>query len=115
MKTLESVKTELEQTAAKKIRSKKTPRDIKIVAEGDSWFAYPLVLDVIDHLRRMGYCIYKHSEPGDTLENMVFGSEYKMIRRLNNVLHLGPIDLQVIAHAFEGLRVKPQCLAGTNV
>ncbi len=94
MQTLESLKTQLERSSAQRLRRRSTLREIKIVAEGDSWFAYPLVLDVIDHLRRMKYCVYKHSEPGDTLENMVFGSEFKMIRRLNNARHLGPLDLQ---------------------
>src|SRR6218665_3496247 len=46
----------------------------KIVAEGDSWFDYPLVRDIIDHLRRMGYGVEKHSKHGDTLENMVYGT-----------------------------------------
>jgi hypothetical protein len=44
----------------------------RIVAEGDSWFDYPVGLDILDHLRRdYRYDIFKVAESGDTLENMV--------------------------------------------
>lgn len=47
-----------------------------VVAEGDSWFDYLPGKDVLDHLRGVyGYTIYKFSDGGDTLENMVYGTE----------------------------------------
>jgi lysophospholipase L1-like esterase len=50
---------------------------VRIVAEGDSWFDYPLGLDILDNLKRQyGYEIFKVAEAGDTLENMVYGTEY---------------------------------------
>lgn len=48
---------------------------VKIVAEGDSWFQYPLILkDVIDQLCDLDnfkYAIYGLSEAGDLLSNIV--------------------------------------------
>jgi hypothetical protein len=44
------------------------PNRVKIVAEGDSWFEHPLVLDIIDHLSKV-YAIYCVSAAGDTLRN----------------------------------------------
>ena len=48
----------------------------ELVAEGDSWFDYPVPLsvDIIDCLRGFhGFQIEKHAKYGDTLENMIFG------------------------------------------
>jgi len=48
-----------------------------LVAEGDSWFDYPvpLAVDILDCLRTIhGFQIEKHAKYGDTLENMIFGS-----------------------------------------
>src|SRR5690606_14215458 len=43
-----------------------------IVAEGDSWFQFPLLLkDVIDHLLDRGRLVSSLDEAGDTLDNMV--------------------------------------------
>lgn len=48
---------------------------VKIVAEGDSWFQYPILLkDVIDQLNDLDnfqYAIYGLSEAGDVLDNMI--------------------------------------------
>jgi lysophospholipase L1-like esterase len=46
------------------------------VAEGDSWFQYPiLVRDILDHLYRL-YAVCSFSEAGDTLENYMKKREY---------------------------------------
>lgn len=51
---------------------------VKLVAEGDSWFDYPPSLDLLDNLKRdYKYKIYKLAEAGDTLENLVYGTEYR--------------------------------------
>jgi hypothetical protein len=43
-----------------------------IVAEGDSWFQFPFLLDdVVDHLEEAGYLTSCVSAAGDTLANMV--------------------------------------------
>jgi hypothetical protein len=48
-----------------------------IVAEGDSWFDYLPGTDIIDCLRHLhGYTIHNFADAGDTLENMIYGSEY---------------------------------------
>jgi hypothetical protein len=47
-----------------------------IVAEGDSWFDYPPGLDILDHLKRdYRMKIIKLARAGDTLENMIYGTE----------------------------------------
>lgn len=54
------------------------PPNKRLVAEGDSWFDYPPGLDILDNLKlHLGYKIYKIAESGDTLENMVYGTEIK--------------------------------------
>lgn len=56
-------------------RLKDTDR-MRIVAEGDSWFQYPIrVLDTIDHLYKL-YAIRSFAEAGDTLENYLKQREY---------------------------------------
>lgn len=48
----------------------------RLVAEGDSWFDYPPGLDILDLLKKNhGYSIFKVADAGDTLENMVYGTE----------------------------------------
>lgn len=49
-----------------------------VVAEGDSWFDYLPGKDVLDWLRgEYGYTIHKFAVGGDTLENMVYGTEIR--------------------------------------
>ncbi len=56
-------------------RLKKTDR-IRIVAEGDSWFQYPLLVqDTLDHLYRV-FAIRSFAAAGDTLENYMKKREY---------------------------------------
>ena len=52
------------------------PERRRLVAEGDSWFDYLPGIDVLDHLEDMGYAIRKVARAGDTLENMVNGTDY---------------------------------------
>jgi hypothetical protein len=55
-----------------------------LVAEGDSWFDYPVGTDIIDCLRsHYGYEIINYAKAGDTLENMIYGT--KINRRLEPV------------------------------
>jgi len=60
----------------------------KIVAEGDSWFDYPPGLDILDNLVDMGHAMRKIAQAGDSLENMVFGTEF----RLNFSRKPNPLD-----------------------
>lgn len=47
-----------------------------VVAEGDSWFDYPPHRDILDHLVDLyGWRVRRLSRAGDTLENMVLGTE----------------------------------------
>ena len=81
MATLKQSKNILRRSSLVKLSHRSTSRDIKIVAEGDSWFDYPFMKDIIDHLRNRGYAIYKESHFGDTLEDMVYGTK---IRKRDN-------------------------------
>jgi hypothetical protein len=66
-------------------RLERSPDAMVVVAEGDSWFDYvpawfenPLKGDLLGHLMATRkYNIYRVSKAGDTLENMVYGSEYR--------------------------------------
>ncbi|MBC8754763.1 hypothetical protein H2O64_08780 [Kordia sp. YSTF-M3] len=68
------------------------PKELVIVAEGDSWFDYTLKKDVIDYLIKKGYAIDKYAKAGDTLENMIYGTEYRS--RRDTVWHSGSLSLQ---------------------
>jgi hypothetical protein len=47
-----------------------------VVAEGDSWFDYPPHRDMLDHLVDLfGWRVRRLSRAGDTLENMILGTE----------------------------------------
>jgi hypothetical protein len=70
-----------------------------IIAEGDSWFNYSLAgVDIIDCLKgHYGYDIENNAKPGDTLENMIYGTQIdndfnqvspsidKIIQRINEL------------------------------
>lgn len=46
-----------------------------LVAEGDSWFDYLPGTDIINCLQRYyGYSIHSYAKAGDTLENMIYGT-----------------------------------------
>lgn len=67
------------ETTVRRFRYFKLKQDksrIRMVAEGDSWFQYPLLLkDVIDQLYKR-YAIRSFAEAGDTLENYLKKKEY---------------------------------------
>jgi hypothetical protein len=51
-------------------------KGLKILAEGDSWFLYPVLLrDIVDNLSA-DYAIYSAAAAGDTLENIVRGAAH---------------------------------------
>lgn len=99
MATLAQEKLTLEFQSNKVLLSNKTLRSGKLVAEGDSWFAYPLVRDIIDHLRKMGYGIHRLSSAGDTLENMVYGTGTE--KKGPNQRNKGPESLQRTVQAIK--------------
>ena len=59
-------------------KDKKAKAKIRIVAEGDSWFQYPLILhDVIDHLMdEETFAVLCFSDAGDLLKEMVAKAEF---------------------------------------
>jgi hypothetical protein len=76
MISLERLKIELKKRAHFDFKDEDIDNNIKILAVGDSWFDYPLVSDIVDHLREMKYAVYKKSKIGNTLEDIVFGTKY---------------------------------------
>jgi hypothetical protein len=53
---------------------KKFPDRPVIVAEGDSWFQFPLLIqETVDHLSQF-YNVWSLGAAGDTLQNMVYGA-----------------------------------------
>lgn len=102
--TLKQFKAKQASNSNKRIKSKSYPRELTIVAEGDSWFDYPLKKDIIDYLSQKGFAIKKFSKAGDTLENMIFGTAYK--KKGHIVQHLGPVSLQNTLQAIKELKPK---------
>jgi hypothetical protein len=74
MATLAEEKLHLFTKAQVAFNLNSTPQNIKIVAEGDSWFDYPLNKDVVDYLIKKGYAVSKWSKAGDELENMAYNT-----------------------------------------
>ena len=55
---------------------KQASNSLTVVSEGDSWFNYKISVDIIDCLRLFhGYKIKNFASPGDTLENMIYGTQ----------------------------------------
>lgn len=67
-----SEKEHLKMEALVRLNDPLTPREIKVVAEGDSWFDYPFRKDIIDYLSQTGYAIRNTACRGDELMNMVY-------------------------------------------
>jgi hypothetical protein len=89
--SLKQFKLKQEKISNIRLLKEEYPNDLKIVAEGDSWFDYGGKKDIIDYLRKMGYGIKKIAKGGDTLENMIYGSKYKIKR--NRVYNYGSKSL----------------------
>ena len=90
--SLQDFKKEQQKLSSKRLRTENYPKELTIVAEGDSWFDYPFRKDVLDYLIKKGYAIDKFAKAGDTLENMVYGTQYK--KKGNSATHPGPLSLQ---------------------
>lgn len=102
--SLQQQKSKLKRTTKKRLSIDTYPKELTIVAEGDSWFDYTFKKDILDHLVEKGYAIKKLAEAGDTLDNMVYGSKCK--KKGHIVKHLGPISLQKTLN--EVRKNKPQ-------
>ena len=67
-------------------------KGLKFLAEGDSWFQYPILLrDVVDNLNTE-YAVYSIAAAGDTLENMVRSTGY--------------IEELITLHGFDGFLIS---------
>ena len=58
-----------------------------IIAEGDSWFRYPLKSDIVDHLRELGWAVFSTAKHGDTLEDMIYDEKQRLL--LNSTFDMG--------------------------
>jgi len=105
--TLKQFKLEQEKISEKRLSTDFYPRELTIVAEGDSWFDYPLKIDIIDNLIKDGFAIKNLAKAGDTLENMVYGTQYRKVPKDNvNITHPGPESLQATLLAIRTLKPK---------
>lgn len=51
------------------------PTRLRVVVEGDSWTDFPIGTDITDFLREDGFLVTAFSHRGDTLDNMVYGTQ----------------------------------------
>jgi|GEM_PF-1154287 len=99
--SLTNYKASQKRKSTKRLKDNSYPRDLVIVAEGDSWFDYPARKDVLDFLIADGYAIKRFSRYGDTLDNMVYGSKYGKNKRTGKITHEGPVSLQEVHNAVK--------------
>lgn len=108
--SLKQFKKQQNKISKKRLEAESYPKELIIVAEGDSWFDYTLKKDILDYLVRMGYAVDKFSKAGDTLENMVFGTDFKEAG--NSVTHKGPISLQNTLNSIRKNKPKVVLFSG---
>ena len=56
-----------------------------IIAEGDSWFDYPVRRDILHRLEDLGWAVFSEASAGDTLRDMLYNEEQRL--SLNDVLY----------------------------
>lgn len=103
---LQQEKKKYARISEKRIQSGNYPKELTIVAEGDSWFDYALKKDIIDYLRKKGYAIKNFAKGGDTLDNMIYGTDYTYDRKTKKAKHLGAISLQTTLKSISELKPK---------
>ena len=108
--TLKQYKTQQKRISTVRLNSGTYPEELVIVAEGDSWFNYPLKKDIIDYLTEKGYAIKRFSKPGDTLENMIYGTGY--VKKKDRVYHSGALSLQETLNAVRTHKPKIVLFSG---
>ncbi|MHC1789866.1 hypothetical protein [Solidesulfovibrio sp.] len=78
-----------------------------LVAEGDSWFDYLPGTDIIDCLKKFhNFRIKSFADAGDTLENMIYGTEY------GSGFSPKPCQFQLVLEAVDRLRPKVFLFSG---
>lgn len=83
----------------------KGPQDL--IAEGDSWFHYLPGTDILDCLRNhYGYEIDSYAKAGDTLENMIYGTE------LNSRFHRPSPQIRKVLNRIGLLKPKVFLFSG---
>ncbi|HAA15827.1 MAG TPA: hypothetical protein DCE41_30590 [Cytophagales bacterium] len=97
----EKAKKEKRAEARSKFFDPTRNETIRIVAEGDSWYDYPVIKDIVDFLIDWDYCVIKESEAGDTLENIVYGNSYSIDDRTGTAIHYGKPNLNYTIKAVE--------------
>lgn len=97
--------------------AQKSKGKIRILAEGDSWFEYPLkkIQDTLDHLGRY-YAVKSIAGGGDELRHMFRTAEYiEIIKRENPAFFLisaGGNDF--LGNAFDKFLRKPELTTSAN-
>jgi hypothetical protein len=71
------------RTYARAIDALNSPTDqVRLVAEGDSWFDYPCMKEIIDWIEARKFAVYRSDAPGRLLKTMVQEKVY--LRHLND-------------------------------
>lgn len=63
---------------------RKRPERKTVVAEGDSWFLHQLITDTLDHLHEDHFNVRSMAAAGDTVANMLAGTQYIDVIRETN-------------------------------
>lgn len=106
---------QLEQKSLEDFLNPQKRKEIKIVAEGDSWFSFgagifKIQKDILHHLKKRGFALRRQknnfAKAGDTLENMVYGSEFDINENLRTVTNCGPESFDAVISAVQAFKPK---------
>jgi hypothetical protein len=57
-------------------------KNITILGKGDSWFDYPVGIDILDYLNgHFNYNVLKHGKAGDKILNMIYGNDIQFPKK----------------------------------
>lgn len=67
---------ELKQNCGFKEKTEPNRKNVTILGKGDSWFDYPVGIDLLDYLNgHFNYNVLKYGKAGDKLLNMIYGND----------------------------------------
>jgi hypothetical protein len=62
-------------------------KNITILGKGDSWFDYPVGIDILDYLNgHFNYNVLKHGKAGDKILNMIYGNDMQFPKKNIDVI-----------------------------
>ena len=85
---------------------------LQLVAEGDSWFAYPPGWDLINQIRGLGYRVENVGRAGSLLEDMVLGWHNDFDQPIADFFERDPSQLFETARLVEEYRPRALLFSG---